>query len=278
MGEPRPRPRLLDSLRAELRTRRYSRRTERAYVGWVSRLIVSSGRRHPAELGPHVLALVLSSLAIVAHVSASTQNQALSAILFLYRDVLRLELPWINDVVRAKRPLHLPVVLSRDEVRAVIAEMHGPPALMACILYGSGLRLLECCRLRVADIDLSRRELIVRRGKGGRDRRTMLPLGISAELSTHLTNRRAQHTADLAKNAGWVELPDALHRKYPNAGREWPWQWVFPATRHYRDRETGQLRRHHFHESAVQRIFRAAVLASGVPKHATCHTLRHSFA
>jgi integron integrase len=278
MDEPRPRPRLLVALRAELRARHYSRRTERAYAGWIRRLILATGKRHPAELGPQDLSAFLTSLATDARVAASTQNQALSAILFLYRHVLRLELPWLDDIVRAKRPHHLPVVLTRDEVRAVLDELDGTTSLMAAILYGSGLRLLECCRLRVADVDFGRHEIVVRRGKGGRDRRTMLASGIAQRLSEHLARVRAQHASDLARNAGWVELPDSLHRKYPNAGREWIWQWVFPATRHYRDRTTGQVRRHHFHESAVQRAFRHAVLKSGVSKHATCHTLRHSFA
>jgi len=278
MGEPRPKPRLLDATRAALRARHYSRRTERAYVGWVRRLILATGRRHPSTLGPHDLSAFLSSLATEGRVAASTQNQALSAILFLYREVLGLDLPWLDDVVRAKHPHHLPVVLTRAEVRSLLEALRGTTALVAAILYGSGLRLLECCRLRVADVDFGRHEIVVRRGKGGRDRRTMLPAAVSQRLSQHLKQVRRQHDADLAHGAGWVELPEALHRKYPNAGREWIWQWVFPATRHYRHAESGQIRRHHFHESAVQREFRRAVLESNIPKHATCHTLRHSFA
>ena len=278
MGESRPKPRLLDATRAALRARHYSRRTERAYVGWIRRLVFATGKRHPADLSPNDVSAFLSALATESRVAASTQNQALSAILFLYRDVLRLDLPWLDDVVRAKRPHHLPVVLTRDETRAVLEALDGTPALMASILYGSGLRLLECCRLRVADVDFGRHEIVVRRGKGARDRRTMLPSGVAGKLAAHLVRVRKQHASDLERGAGWVELPDALHRKYPNAGREWIWQWVFPATRHYREAESGQIRRHHFHESAVQREFRRAVLSSGVAKHATCHTLRHSFA
>ena len=278
MGESRPKPRLLDATLAALRARHYSRRTERAYVGWIRRLILATGRRHPADLGPQDITAFLTSLATESRVAASTQNQALSAILFLYRDVLRSDLPWLDDVVRAKRPHHLPVVLTRDEVSAVLQTLEGATSLMASILYGSGLRLLECCRLRVADVDFGRHEIVVRRGKGGRDRRTMLPAHIADRLSSHLARVRLLHEADVSRGAGWVELPGALRRKYPNAGREWIWQWVFPATRHYRDAETGQLRRHHFHESAVQREFRRAVLRSGILKHATCHSLRHSFA
>jgi integron integrase len=220
----------------------------------------------------------LTNLAVVRRVAPSTQNQALSAILFLYRDVLVLELPWLDGVVRAKRPHHIPVVLTRAEVREILSRTRGVPALMAGLLYGSGLRLLECCRLRVQDVDFARHEVLVRAGKGARDRRTMLPARIEAELANHLDAARAQHARDLQSGSGWVELPHSLARKYPNAGREWRWQWVFPATRHYRDRETGQTRRHHLHETVVQRAFHAAVREARIDKHATPHTLRHSFA
>jgi len=194
-----------------------------------------------------------TALAVDGKVAASTQNQALSAVLFLYREVLQQEVPWLDDLVYAKRPHHLPVVLTRDEVRAVLAEMCGVPRLMALLLYGAGLRLLECARLRVKDLDLARNQIVVRAGKGDKDRLTMLPIAVKLDLTRHLESVRRQHEIDLQAGAGWVELPWALARKYPNAGREWPWQWVFPATRIYVDRLTGQHRRHHLHESILQR-------------------------
>lgn len=276
-AEPR-RPKLLDQVRAAIRARHYSRRTEDAYVAWIRRFIVASGRRHPAEMGPTEISSFLTSLAVDRHVAPSTQNQALSSILFLYRDVLALELPWLEDVVRAKRPHHLPVVLTRAEVRAVLERMEGVTGMMTGLLYGSGLRLLECCRLRVQDVDFARHEILVRRGKGARDRRTMLPARIESDLAQHAELMRAQHRQDVKDGAGWVELPHALAMKYPNAGREWSWQWVFPATRHYRADESGQKRRHHLHETVLQRAFHLAIREAGIDKHATPHTLRHSFA
>jgi integron integrase len=271
-------PRLLDDVRAALQARHYSRKTVKAYVAWIRRFIVFHGKRHPREMGAREITQYLSSLATTGHVTASTQNQALSAILFLYRDVLRLEMAALEEVVRARRPARLPVVLTRDEVRAIIRELHGTPRLMAILLYGSGLRLLECARLRVKDIDFVRRQVTVRAGKGDKDRTTTLPTIISADLTRHLESVKRQHERDLRHGAGWVELPWALSRKYPNAGREWPWQWVFPATRFYTDRTTGQRRRHHLHESVLQRAFKDAVQRTGIAKRATCHTLRHSFA
>lgn len=276
-AEPR-RPKLLDQMRAEIRARHYSRRTERAYVGWARRFILANRRRHPSELGPAEVAAFLTSLAVGHRVASSTQNQALSALLFLYREVLKSDLPWLDGVLRAKRPHHVPVVLSPGEVRDVLDRMTGVTGLMAALLYGSGLRLLECCRLRVQDLDFARHEIVVRDGKGGRDRRTMLPARIEADLSRHIGQVREQHRRDLEYNAGWVELPHALAKKYPRAAREWPWQWIFPATRHYHDRETGERRRHHLHETVLQRAFHRAVRAAGIEKHATPHTLRHSFA
>jgi integron integrase len=271
-------PRLLDRVRAAVRARHYSRRTEKAYVGWIRRFIVFHGRRHPGELGAPEVTQYLSSLATTGQVAASTQNQALSAILFLYREVLGQDMPWLDDVVRARRPTRLPVVLTRDEVRAIIRQLHGVPRLMAILLYGSGLRLLECARLRVKDVDFARRQITVRAGKGDKDRTTTLPTIIGVELARHLEAVKTQHALDLQRGAGWVELPWALARKYPNAGREWPWQWVFPATRYYTDRGTGQRRRHHLHQSVLQRAFKDAVRQAGLAKRATCHTLRHSFA
>jgi integron integrase len=273
-----PQPRLLDRVREAIRARQYSRRTEKAYVRWIKRYIFFHGKRHPAEMGASEITAFLTSLAVDNNVSASTQNQALSALLFLYREVLDVELPWLDDVVRAKRPQHLPVVLTRAEVRAVLQRLDGVSRLMALLLYGAGLRLLECCHLRVKDIDFATNQIVIRDGKGRKDRVTMLPTTVKAALTAHLAQARAQHQADLGRGAGWVELPNALTRKYPNAGRDWGWQWVFPATRFYMDRVTGQRRRHHLHESVLQRAVKDAVRRAGISKPATCHTFRHSFA
>lgn len=272
------RPRLLDQVREAIRARHYSRRTEECYTLWIRRFILFHGKRHPAEMGEAEVTRFVSSLAVRGRVSASTQNQALSAVLFLYRDVLGRKLQWLDGIVRAKASHRLPVVLSRDEVRAVIDRLDGQPWLMAGLLYGAGLRLLECARLRIKDVDFARNEIVVREGKGNRDRRTMLPLGLQAHLQAHLETVRHQHDTDVLRGAGWVELPNALVRKYPNAGREWPWQWVFPATRTYVEPVTKQRRRHHLHESVLQRAVKIAVARSGIAKPASCHTFRHSFA
>ncbi len=269
-------PRLLDRVRSAARLRHYSRRTEAAYVAWIRRYIFFHGKRHPAQLGAAEVTRFLSSLAVEGRVAASTQNQALGALLFLYRDVLELDLPWLDGVVRARRPERLPVVLTREEVAAVLRPLTGVPRLMASLLYGSGLRLLECCRLRIQDIDFARNQIVVRSGKGDKDRVTMLPAVLKADLARQLKAVRTQHQRDLHHGAGWVELPTALARKYPNAGREWVWQ--FPAMRAYRDRETGQWRRHHLHESVLQRAVKDGARRTGIAKRATPHTLRHSFA
>jgi integron integrase len=229
-------------------------------------------------MGAAEITQFLSALAVQRNVAASTQNQALSALLFLYRNVLEQELPWLEDVVRARKPERLPVVLTRDEVRAVIRELDGPARLLALLLYGAGLRVLEAARLRVKDVDFARNELVVRGGKGDRDRVTMLPGAVKSDLAKHLEVVRAQHEGDLRQGAGWVELPWALARKYPNAGRAWGWQWVFPATRMYLHQDTGQRRRHHLHESVLQRAVKVAMRQAGLAKHASCHTFRHSFA
>ena len=271
-------PRLLDAVREAIRVRHYSRRTERAYVGWIRRFVIFHHRRHPRDMGGPEIAAFLSHLAVDGKVSASTQNQALSALLFLYRHVLAVELPWLEDVVRARRPVRLPEVLDRREVLAVLDGLSGTSWLVASLLYGSGLRLLEALRLRIKDVDLGRRELMVRDGKGQKDRVTMLPGRLVAPMQEHLAFVRRQHEQDLAAGAGFVALPGALERKYPQAGRETAWQWVFPATRFYRHRETGQRRRHHLHETVVQRDVRAAVRAARIEKRASCHTMRHSFA
>jgi len=271
-------PKLLDRARVELRTAHYSRRTEQAYVHWIRRYIVFHGKRHPAEMGQDEVSSFLSSLAVDGRVAASTQNQALAALLFLYGRVLGVELPWLHDLVRARRPEHLPVVLSRNEVRAVLDCLTGTTKLMACLLYGGGLRLLECARLRVKDVDFEAHQIVVRGGKGGRDRVTLFPAVIHDPLRRHLEAVRRMHDADVRAGAGWVELPYALARKYPQAGREWAWQWVFPATRHYTERHSGERRRHHLHETVRQHAVRAAVRTVGISKPATCHTFRHSFA
>ena len=275
---PAQRPRLLDEVRRALRLRHYSRRTERAYVGWIRRFILFHGRRHPREMGAEEVTRFLSALATEGKVSASTQSQALAALLFLYAEVLESRLPWLNEIVRASRPRHLPVVLSRDEVRAALEQLSGAPQLITFLLYGAGLRLLEALRLRVKDVEFDARQIVVRGGKGDKDRVTLLPGAAVDALRRQLDVAARMHARDLAVGAGWVELPNASGRKYPDAGRQLAWQWVFPATRTYVDRVTGQRRRHHLHETVVQRSVHAAVRAARIHKHATCHTFRHSFA
>ena len=271
-------PRLLDRVRAGLHARHYSPRTVQAYVGWIRRYMVFHGKRHPDQMGGVEVGAFLSNLAIAGKVSASTQNQALAALLFLYQQVLGRELEWLGDLVHAKRPQQVPVVLRRQEVRDLLARLEGPVWLVCSLLYGAGLRLLEALRLRVKDIDLDRCEIIVRRGKGGKDRRTVLPNASVEPLRTHLAAVKKMHEADLGTGAGAVALPDALERKYPNASREWNWQWVFPSTRPYTDRDTGEKRRHHLHETVIQRAVHQAAIASDITKPVTPHTLRHSFA
>jgi len=277
-GSPAGPPRLLDRVRAAIRARHYSPRTEAAYVGWIRRFILFHGKRHPLELGEAEVTGFLTSLATGGRVAASTQNQALSALLFLYREVLKRELAWLDGVVRAKRPVRLPVVLSREEVAALMRQLRGVERIMASLLYGAGLRLLECCRLRVKDVDFDRREITVRDGKCGKDRVTLLPERLTAPLAAHLERVRRLHEEDLRAGTGSVELPAALERKYPRAPWEWGWQWVFPATRHYVDAQSGRRRRHHLHESVLQRAVREAALKCGLAKPASCHALRHSFA
>ncbi len=275
---PHPGPRLLDRVRYQMRLRHLSRRTEKAYVAWIRRYVLFHGKRHPREMGAtDVVARFLTSLAVERRVSASTQNQALAALLFLYREVLGMPLEGI-DAVRAKMPGRLPVVLTRDEVRAVIGRLQGVPHLMALLLYGAGLRLLECARLRIKDVDFGAKQIVVRRGKGDRDRVTLLPEAARDGLTRQMEAVRRLHAADLRRGAGWVELPAALERKYPNAGRELPWQWVFPATRMYTEPASGQRRRHHLHESVLQRAVKQAVRDARITKPASCHTFRHSFA
>jgi len=273
---PQP-PKLLDQLRAAVRLRHYSPRTGEAYAGWARRFIVFHGKRHPRALGAAEVTAFLSHLAAQG-ASASRQNQALSAILFLYQAVLGQQLPWMHDIVRAQRPARLPTILSRDEVARVLGRLRGVVWLMASLMYGGGLRLLECVELRVKDLHFERGEVLVRDGKGGKDRVTMLPGALREPLQDHLRERKALHDADLMAGRGAVALPGDLRAKYPNAGLEWGWQWVFPATRFYRDAQTGERRRHHLHESVVQRAVKAAAREAGVARPASCHTLRHSFA
>jgi len=273
-----PKPKLLDRVRQAIRTRHYSYKTEEAYVGWIRRFILFHNKRHPSEMGEGEIAQFLSSLARDAHVSASTQNQALQALLFLYHAVLEKEIGLIQGVVRAKRPRRLPVVLTKEEVKRVVSGIHGTPWVMAMLLYGAGLRVMECCRLRVKDIDFARNQILVRAGKGDKDRYTMLPTAVKKPLWTHLQAVKRQHDEDLRRGLGRVALPNALARKYPNAEKEWGWQWMFPATSHYTDRLTGEKRRHHLHESVLQKAFKEARFKAGIFKPATCHTLRHSFA
>jgi len=271
-------PRLLDRVRAAIRLRHYSPRTEKAYVGWTRRFVLFHGRRHPDSMAADEVTRFLSHLAVEGKVSASTQNQALSALLFLYRNVLGRELSWMDEIVRARRPSRLPVVLARGEVAALLRELQGVEKLMASLLYGSGLRLLECCRLRVKDIEFSRGELLVRDGKGGKDRVTLLPSGLRGPLQIHLARVSDQHGRDLECGLGSVELPMALERKYPGAAFEWGWQWVFPATRFYLDPASGRRRRHHLHETVLQRAVREAARRARIPRPVSCHALRHSFA
>lgn len=274
----RPAARLGDRARAAIRLRHLSRRTEDAYVQWMQRFYEFHERRHPGALGPDHVTAFLNDLAVRRGVSAATQNQALAALVFLYREVLGRDLPWLAGLVRAKGPMRLPVVLSRAEVQGVLNALSGAPKMAATLLYGSGLRLMECCSLRVKDVDFARDQIIVRNGKGQKDRVTVLPLAAAGALQTHLERVREAHRGDVASGGGWVALPEGGGEPACSAGREWAWQWVFPATRTYVDADTGQRRRHHMHQTVLQDAVRRAVAAAGIGKRATCHTLRHSFA
>lgn len=269
---------LLERVRDKLRAKHYSYRTEQQYVAWIRRFILHNDKRHPRELAAPEVEAFLTHLAVGRRVSASTQNQALSAILFLYRHVLGIDLPWLDNVVRARRPARLPVVLSEREVEQMLHHLEGPFLLIVQLLYGSGLRLMEALRLRVKDVDFDYSQIIVRDGKGAKDRVTVLPRAVVSPLKAHLLLVRKQHENALHRGYAGVELPFALARKYPGAHLEWTWQYVFPALRPSRDPRTGAIRRHHVHETSVQRAVRHAARAASIAKPVGPHTLRHCFA
>jgi len=271
-------PKLLDQIRDRIRTKHYSLRTETQYVQWIKRFILFHDKRHPQEMGAAEVEAFLTHLAVVGKVSASTQNQALSALLFLYKEVLSIDLPWLDKVVRAKQPQRLPVVLTRTEVQAVLTRMSGTYGLMANLLYGTGMRLMECVRLRVKDVDFEREEILIRNGKGAKDRITLLPKSLTGSLQAHLLQRRTLFDDDSRSGKASVYLPDALERKYPNAATDWAWQYIFPSGSFSIDPRSGVERRHHIDEKLLQRAMKKAVQASGITKLATPHTLRHSFA
>lgn len=274
---PQP-PKLLDQVRDRLRLKHYSIRTETQYVQWIRRFILFHDKRHPKDMGVAELEAFLTHLAVEGRVAASTQNQALSALLFLYREVLAINLPWLDNVVRAKTPQRLPVVLTRQEVVSVLDGMSGVHGLMARLLYGTGMRLMECVRLRVKDVDFEQAEILIRDGKGAKDRVTMLPQSLVEALRAHLKIRQCLYEEDRAKGMASVYLPDALDRKYPNAAVDWAWQYIFNSGSYSIDPRSGAERRHHIDEKLLQRAVKKAVVASGIAKLATPHTFRHSFA
>lgn len=271
-------PRLLDQMREIIRVKHYSIRTEKTYLGWVRQFIRWSGMRHPSDMGAAEIEAFLSMLANQRDVSGSTQNQALAALLFLYKQVLGVDLPWLEGITRAKKPARLPVVLTQAEVAAIIGHNSGTNGLIIKLLYGTGMRLMEALRLRVKDIEFDSNIILVRGGKGDKDRVVPLPASLTQALRDQIAARRKMHDIDLARGMVDVELPHALWKKYPNAPKEWAWQYVFAAADYSADPRTGVIRRHHIHEKTIQRAMRAAVIASGIHKPASCHTLRHSFA
>lgn len=271
-------PRLLEQVRGRIRFKHYSIRTEQAYLDWIKRFIRHFGKRHPRDMGAAEVQEFLTHLAVAGKVAASTQNQAKSALLFLYREVLVVELPWLDDVESAKAPKRLPVVLTGAEVMATLARLDGTNALVARLLYGTGLRIMECLHLRVKDVLFERGEILVRDGKGAKDRVTMLPASLAPALREQLLRARELHRQDLAAGHGEVYLPFALDRKYPQAGREWMWQYVFPSAALSVDPRSGVVRRHHVQDQTVQRAIRVAACAAGIDKPVSPHTLRHSFA
>ena len=272
------RPRLVDQVRTELRKRHYSRRTEEAYVGWIRSYIRFHGIRHPRDMGKEEVESFLSHLAVAKNVAAATQNQALAALLFLYRDVLGTTLDWLDGIVRAKKPARLPVVLTGTEIKNVLSNLYAQNWIAGMLMYGAGLRLLECLQLRVKDIDFGYHQIVVREAKGNKDRVTILPKAVEDHLKRHLDEVKARHEKDLKDAGGYVRLPGELAKKYVGAERQWLWQWVFPATRQFRDAETGHLYRHHLHETVLQKAVKDAAAGAGITKRVTCHTFRHSFA
>lgn len=271
-------PRLFDEVRNVARMRHLSLRTEQAYIQWIKRFIFFHQKRHPREMAESEIRQFISHLAVHGNVSASTQTVALSALLFLYRDVLKQELPYVSNIERAQKPKRLPVVFTRDEVKRLLANLEGANWLIAALLYGSGLRLMECLRLRVKDIDFSYRQLTIRDGKGEKDRITMLPAKLKQPLIHHLQRVKAIHEDDVRAGYGDVFLPSALSRKYPKAAKQWGWQYVFPSGVRSTDPRSGKERRHHLSESTVQKAIKGAMHRAGIVKHASCHTFRHSFA
>jgi integron integrase len=274
----RQEPKLLDQVRGKIRLKHYSIRTEQAYTDWIKRFILHFGKKHPRDMGAAEVEQFLTHLAVNGRVSASTQNQAKCALLFLYKEVLAIELPWLDNVEQAKAPKRLPVVLTRDEIQAVLSRLTGTQWLIASLLYGTGMRIMECLRLRVQDVDFKRSEILIRNGKGSKDRVTMLPLSLVAPLQAHLLKVRELHENDLAQGFGAVFMPFALERKYPAAAKEWIWQYVFPTTKLSTDPRTKKVRRHHVLEQSIQRAVKQAVRDAGLTKAATPHTFRHSFA
>jgi integron integrase len=270
--------RLVERVREEIRARHYSRRTEKAYWHWIRRFIFFHGKRHPASMGAAEVSRFLGWLAAERNVAAATQNQALSALLFLYRHVLHVDLPWMADLVRAQRPVRLPAVLTEAEVRRLLAQLEGGARLMVGLLYGAGLRQIECLMLRVKDVDFAYRQIVVRDGKGMRDRATMLPENLVEPLQRHLSSVRLLHQRDIKEGCGEVWLPHALARKYRRAGYQWAWQFVFPSANRSLDGESGAVRRHHVHPDTLSRAVKRAARAAAIDKPVSCHTLRHSFA
>ena len=279
VSAPEPgKPKLLDQVRHRCRVRHLALKTEQAYVNWVRRFVVFHRMRHPLEMGAKEVSEFLTHLAVEGRVAASTQNQALSALLFLYREVLERDFGWLDDVVRAQKPKRLPVVYTPEEAMGIIGELSGRRWLMAMQLYGGGLRLHECVTQRVKDLDFDRLEVTVRDGKGEKDRVTLLPEALAEPLKQHLLRVQEAHESALAEGYAGVELPYALAQKYPHADREWAWQYVYPADRPSRDPRSGVWRRHHMDESYLQKAVHAAIRKLKIPKHASCHTFRHSFA
>jgi integron integrase len=275
---PGQEPRLLDQIRGKIRLKHYSIRTEQAYTDWIKRFILHFGKKHPRDMGAAEVEQFLTYLAVNGKVAASTQNQAKCALLFLYKEVLTVELPWLDNVEQAKTPKRLPVVLNRDEIQAILSRLTGTQWLIVSLLYGTGMRIMECLRLRVQDVDIKRREILIRDGKGFKDRVTMLPSSLVAPLQAHLLKVRELHENDLAQGKGMVYMPYALERKYPDAAKAWIWQYVFPAAKLSADPRSGAVRRHHVQEQAIQRAVKQAVRDADLTKAATPHTFRHSFA